>query len=277
VALYLPEAEVVVVDCASTDGTLELARRRAGVTTVALDENVGFGRASNRGLQSVAAPVAALVNPDVELLDDSLLELAAQALQADHGERLLVPRVLNANGTLQDSVHPRPASAADLIRAVVPRAAVPGRAGVALAPWRAQQPRRVGWAVGCALVARTRTLRELGPFDESTFMYGEDLELGLHAAQRGIETWLWPAARVIHHRAHATMPEFGGEAFERLARGRHDAVRRRLGARRAALDDGAQVVTFASRLALKRALGRPAARERAQLAAITGLRRRAAG
>jgi N-acetylglucosaminyl-diphospho-decaprenol L-rhamnosyltransferase len=274
VARYLPETEVIVVDCASGDGTLELARGSAGVTTVALAENVGFGRASNRGLESVAAPVAALVNPDVELLDDSLLQLAAQALAADHGERLLVPRVLNADGTLQDTAHPRPGSAADLIRALVPPAAVPGRAGgVALAPWRAEQPRRVGWAVACALVARTRTLRELGPFDESMFMYGEDLELGLHAAQRGIETWLWPAARVIHHRAHAAVPAFGGEAFDRLARGRHDAVRRRLGARRASLDDAAQAVTFTSRLALKRTLGRPAARERAQLAAVMALRR----
>ena len=274
VARYLPGAEVVVVDCASVDGTRELAGGRAGVTTVALDENVGFGRASNRGLQSVAASVAALVNPDVELLDDSLLELAAQALRTDHGERLLAPRVLNADGSLQDTVHPRPGSAADLIRALLPPAAVPGRAGVALAPWRAEQPRRVGWAVGCALVARTRTLRELGPFDESMFMYGEDLELGLRAAQRGIETWLWPAARVIHHRAHAATPAFGGEAFDRLAAGRHDAVARRLGARRAAVDDGAQAVTFASRLALKRALGRPATRERAQLAAIVALRGR---
>jgi glycosyltransferase involved in cell wall biosynthesis/GT2 family glycosyltransferase len=273
VALHLPGAEVVVVDCASTDGTLKLARGRPGVTTVALAENVGFGRASNRGLEAVAAPVTALVNPDVELLDDSLLELAAQVLAAGQGQRLLAPRVLNADGTVQDTVHPRPASAADLIRALVPPAVVPGRAGVALAPWRARQPRRVGWAVGCALVARTATLRELGPFPESEFMYGEDLELGLLAEQRGIETWLWPTARVIHHRAHATLPAFGGEAFERLARGRHDAVRRRLGARRAAVDDWAQAVTFASRMALKRALGRPAARERAQLAAVRGLRR----
>jgi N-acetylglucosaminyl-diphospho-decaprenol L-rhamnosyltransferase len=274
VAHHLPGAEVVVVDCASDDGTLELARGRAGVTTVALAENVGFGRASNRGLESVAAPVTALVNPDVELVDDSLLELAGQALRTEQGERLLAPRVLNADGTLQDTVHPRPGSAADLVRALVPPAALPGRAGVALAPWRAEQPRRVGWAVACALVARTQTLRELGPFDESIFMYGEDLELGLHAAQRGIETWLWPAARVIHHRAHATTPAFGGEAFERLAAGRHDAVRRRRGARRAAVDDRAQAVTFASRLALKRALGRPAAREQAQLAAVRALRQR---
>jgi N-acetylglucosaminyl-diphospho-decaprenol L-rhamnosyltransferase len=274
VSRHLPGAEVVVVDSASQDGSLQLARGRPGVTVIGLGENVGFGRACNRGVARVAAPVVALLNPDVELIDDSLLDLAAAALRED---RLLAPRVLNGDGSIQDTVHPRPGTVADLVRALVPPSAVPGPAGVTLAPWRAQRPRRVGWAVGCALVARTQTLRRLGPFDESVFLYGEDLELGLHARQHGVETWLWPAARVIHRRAHSTGRAFGGEAFERLAQGRHDAVRRRLGAGRAAADDAAQLLTFASRLALKRALGRAGVRERRQLAAVRSLWRRDRG
>jgi GT2 family glycosyltransferase len=131
----------------------------------------------------------------------------------------------------------------------------------------------VGWAVGCALVARTDTLRTLGPFDDSIFMYGEDLELGLRARRQGIETWLWPSARVVHRRAHSSAAAFGGEPFAVLARARHDVVARRLGRGRAGLDDLAQQLTFASRLALKRMLGRPAVRERRQLAAVQAVRR----
>ena len=52
-------------------------------------------------------------------------------------------------------------------------------------------------------------------------MYGEDLELGLRAARAGVPTWFWPAARVIHHGAHATAAAYGGEPFEVLARARH--------------------------------------------------------
>ena len=163
--------------------------------------------------------------------------------------------------------------AADLVRSLIPPAAVPGPAGVALAPWRSGAARRVGWVVGCAIVARTDTLRGLGPFDESLFLYGEDLELGLHARQQGIETWLWPSARVIHHRAHASTTAFGGEPFTRLAAARRDVVGRRLGRRRAALDDALQALTFASRIALKTTLRRPALRERAQLQALRAARR----
>ena len=69
----------------------------------------------------------------------------------------------------------------------------------ALAPWLATRPRRVGWAVGAALVGQTRTLRGLGPFDETIFMYGEDMDLGLRATRAGVETWFWPSARVLHY------------------------------------------------------------------------------
>ncbi|HEY2439770.1 MAG TPA: glycosyltransferase [Solirubrobacteraceae bacterium] len=272
VTRHLPGARTIVVDCASADRSVAIARARAAVDLVELRDNVGFGRACNRGIESVETPVTALVNPDVELVDASLLTLVAESLRRDRGERLLAPRVLNGDGTLQDTVHPLPGSAADLVRALVPAGAVPGRLGEVLAPWRSLRPRRVGWAVGCALVARTETLRALGPFDESLFMYGEDLELGLHANEVGVATWLWPSARVIHRRAHSTERSFGGEAFARLAGARHEAVRLRRGRHWAAVDDAAQALTFASRGALKRALGLPADRERRQLEAVTALR-----
>ena len=111
-----------------------------------------------------------------------------------------------------------------------------------------------------------------GPFDEAIFLYGEDMELGLRAAAAGVPTWFWPAARVCHHRAHSSAVAFGGEPFQRLAAARHDVVGRRLGPRRAALDDALQALTFASRIGAKTVLRRPAARERAQLHAVRAAR-----
>lgn len=270
---HLPGTRVVVVDCASADDTLAVAERSAAARVIALDRNAGFGAGCNRGLREVGAPIAALLNPDVELVDDSLLALAEEAARAGAPDRLLAPLALNSDGTRQDSVHPEPGTPADLLIAVLSPSAVPGPLATAIAPWRARRPRRVGWAAGCALVARTETLRRLGPFDERLFMYGEDLDLSLRARREGIETWFWPAARVIHHRAHSSSAAFAGEPFERLARARHEVVARRLGAGRAAVDDRAQALTFASRIAVKGALGRPTARERRQLEALRAARR----
>jgi N-acetylglucosaminyl-diphospho-decaprenol L-rhamnosyltransferase len=277
VARHLPGTRVVVVDSASEDQSREVARKaRAGIATelIALESNEGFGAGCNRGVAAVSEPVTALLNPDVELVDDSLLALVEEALRPAAPERLLAPLVLSEDGSRQDTVHSRPGSSPELARALIPPALAAGLLGPALglAPERSRRPRRVGWAVACALVARTDTLVRLGPFDERIFLYGEDLDLGLRARELGIETWFWPRARLIHSRAHATAPAFGGEPFELLARARHDAVARRLGARYARLDDAAQAVTFSSRRVLKRILGREAERERHQLAAIRTVR-----
>jgi GT2 family glycosyltransferase len=131
----------------------------------------------------------------------------------------------------------------------------------------------VGWAVGCAIVARTDTLRRLGPFDERIFMYGEDLDLSLRAAQEGVETWFWPAARVLHRRSHSTHAAFGGEPLERLVTARRAVVERRLGPRQARLDAAGQALMFASRALAKRALGRDATRELALLRSLRARRK----
>ena len=273
-ALHLPGARVIAADSGSSDGG-PAAARAAGATVVDLGENVGFGRASNAALAAVEEPVTVLLNPDVELVDASLAELAAEVAREGAPERILAPLVMHPDGPREDSAHPEPGSAPELVRSLVPGVALPRRLAARIEPWRADAPRRVGWAVGCCLVARTDTLRRLGPFDERTFMYAEDLDLGLRATDAGIETWFWPAGRVLHRRAHASSRVFGGEPFDLLAQRRREVVRRWRGTRRQRTDDGAQALTFATRMALKRALGRRAEREREQLAALRRARRSA--
>lgn len=264
---HLPRARVVVVDSGSSDASAERARAWPGRAEVLeLRENVGFGRANNAGLAEVEEPVTVLLNPDVELLDGSLADLAAQARGGR--ERLLAPLVLLPGGSRQDSVQHEPARAPLFVSALIPAVALPVGLRSRVEPWRAERPRRVGWAVGCCLAARTETLRRLGPFDEHAFLYAEDLDLGLRAADHGIDTWFWPAARVLHKRAHSSAPAFGGEAFELLARRRREVVAERRGPRRARLDDLQQALTFYDRIALKALLRRPAERERSQLAAL---------
>lgn len=265
------ECRVIVVDNASRDVTRAVAERWRGeleLEVLALSENIGFGAACNRGVARANREVTALLNPDVELLDGSLLSLATEALRTNIPARLLAPLVVSGDGRRENSVHASPCSTAALVHAVIPPAALPGRAAAAFAPWRSERARAVGWAAGCALVAPTDMLRALGPFDESIFLYAEDMDLCLRARRQGMETWFRPEARVLHHRAHSSRAAFGGEPFERLAAARHDVVARRLGAHCAHLDDALQGLTFLTRIALKRAARRDVARERAQLRAV---------
>jgi N-acetylglucosaminyl-diphospho-decaprenol L-rhamnosyltransferase len=266
----LPERpQLVVVDSGSRDAGADLARER-GAEVVQLPRNRGFGAASNEGVARASTDTVALLNPDVELLDASLLDLIALVRQRD---ALLVPRLLNADGSAQRSVHPLPGRASALLPALVHPPLLPAPLRLQAEPWRAEAPRTVGWAIAAALVARTATLRALGPFDPDAFLFYEDLDLCLRARAAGVPTELHPEVTLRHAGAHATGPAFGGEPHDLQARRRREVVGERLGRRALALDDAAQGLTFATRIAARKVLRRDAGRERAQLRALLRARR----
>jgi N-acetylglucosaminyl-diphospho-decaprenol L-rhamnosyltransferase len=259
-----PSPEVLVVDTGSSDRGAELARAR-GATVIERRDNPGFGAANNLAIERLRSDVCALLNPDVELLDASLLTLVERARRR---RALLVPRLLNADGSIQRSAHPRPGTFEALLPAVVHPRALPRPLRLRADPWRGEATRTVGWALAACLVARTDVLRGLGPFDERIFLFYEDLDLALRAARAGIPTELHPDARVRHYGSHSTFPSYGGEPHELLARLRREVVGRQLGRRALALDDAAQSLAFATRAGARVLLRRDADRELAQLRAV---------
>jgi GT2 family glycosyltransferase len=254
------DVHVVCVDSGSSDDGPELACDW-GAELVVLDGNPGFGAANNAGVACARTPVTVLLNPDVELLDDGLARLAAPAARRD---ALLAPRLLEPDGRVQRSAHPVPGRPEALIAAAVPPRLLPRPLRERLEPYRADAPRRVGWAIAAALAAPTAVLRRLGPFDPSAFLVYEDMDLGLRAAAAGVPTELHPGIALLHRGAHSTEPHYGGEPFDVLARRRREVIEANLGSRALRRDDAAQALTFALRAAVKRD-GR---RERAQLAAL---------
>jgi len=239
---------VFVVDSGSTDDGAERAREWAA-EVVELPGNPGFGAANNAGLALARHDVTALLNPDTELLDGGLLHLVERARRT---RSLLAPRLLNDDGSVQDSAHPRPGTARAVLPAVVHPRALPRRLREDAQPWRSDERRTVGWAVAAALVARTDELRRLGPFDPEAFLWYEDLDLCLRA--EAVE--LHPDVALRHTGGHST-----GEDFELRARRRRAVVEQRLGRRARRLDDLAQAITFG-----RAALVKP--RARAQLRAL---------
>lgn len=270
-ARWLPEPPpLIVVDSGSRDDSVAVARA-AGAEVVVLDGNPGFGAANNVGVARARHDVTVLLNPDVELVDAAALPgLAALARDRD---ALHVPRLLNADGSVQRGAHPLPGTAGALLPAVVHPRVLPRAVRERVEPWRAAAPRTVGWAIAAAVAARTSTLRALGPFDPDAFLFYEDLDLCLHARAAGVPTVPHPGLALRHHGATSTGPAFGGEPFDLLARRRREVIGARLGHRALALDDAAQALTFATRAVAHR----DGARERAQFAALRRARGRGRG
>jgi len=258
-----PLPRVIVVDSGSTDGGPELAAER-GAELIRLDGNPGFGAGCNAGIERVPEPVTAFVNPDVELLDDGLARLA---VDASRGGTLLAPRLLNADGSVQDSAHPLPGRPETLIPALLPRRLLPPR----FEPWRSDSTREVGWAVGACILGRTDDLRALGPFDPDAFLFYEDMELCLRARRAGIPTLLRPDVAVRHLGGASTSRALSGGDLDLRARRRREVVRRE-GRGRLLIDDLAEALTLSLRGAAKALVG-GGRLERRRLAALLRARR----
>ena len=179
--------DVVVVDNGSTDGTVELVSQRfPDVRVVALDENVGFGRAINRGVEVSSTDAIVLVNNDVlcppeflaELLapfDDEGVDMVAGVLvQHDRPDRVDSAGIeLDTTLRSWDMLWNRPSS--ELASA--------------------RQP--VG-PCGGAAAFRTEAFRAVGGFDEAFFAYWEDVDLALRLHLAGHTCVRAPAARALH-------------------------------------------------------------------------------
>jgi N-acetylglucosaminyl-diphospho-decaprenol L-rhamnosyltransferase len=259
-----PRPRVIVVDSGSSDGGPALAAER-GAEVIVLDGNRGFGAGCNAGIERVTEPVTAFVNPDVELLDDGLLRLARDA---GAGGALLAPRLLNADGSVQDSAHPPPGRIEALLPALLPRRLLPAR----YEPWRSGSPRTVGWAVAACILGRTDELRSLGPFDPEAFLFYEDMELCLQARRAGIATILRPDVAVRHLGGTSTGRALTEQRDLDLRARRRREVMAQEGRLPLALDDLSEALTFALRGAARAILGRGAL-ERRRLRALLRARR----
>jgi GT2 family glycosyltransferase len=259
-----PRPRVIVVDSGSTDRGATLAAA-SGAEVIDLGGNLGFGTGCNAGIDRVREPVTAFVNPDVELLDDGLARLAHAAAA---GGALLAPRLLNADGTVQDSAHPLPGRVAGLLPALFPRRLLPAR----YVPWRSNEAREVGWAVAACILGRTDELRALGPFDPSAFLFYEDMELCLRARRAGIPTVLRPDVSVRHAGGASVGRALAQDLDLELRARRRREVMGREGRVRLALDDLSEALTFAGRGAAKALVGRGHL-ERRRLRALLRARR----
>ena len=263
-----PRPRVVVVDSGSGDDGAEIAREW-GAELVDLGGNRGFGAGNNAGLERVREPVTALVNPDVELLDGGLARLAELALARN---ALFVPRLLNADGSVQDSAHPVPGTVEAFVPAVLPRPLLPPPLRRRYEPWRSGGPREVGWAIAACVAARTDLLRRLGPFDPDAFLFYEDMELCLKARANGAPTILHPEIRLRHLGGTSTERALGAGALDLHARRRREVIATR-GRVALALDDASEAATFGLRAAARRLTGRGGGLELARLRALRRARR----
>jgi GT2 family glycosyltransferase/glycosyltransferase involved in cell wall biosynthesis len=191
--------ETIVVDNGSRDGSRELvAERFPRARLIELDENAGYARANNIGIDAARGRAVLLLNSDCFLAPGALAELVA-ALARHPDAAAVGARLLNADGTLQRSAWPFPRPGRLLLEAFLLHRPL-GKLGLVddLRTWPHDEERAVDFLIGACLLVRREALAEVGGFDEGFWLYGEEADLCRRLARRGWRIVLAPEARAVH-------------------------------------------------------------------------------
>jgi GT2 family glycosyltransferase len=222
--------EVVVVDNASRDGSVEHLRTRwPSVQVITNDENVGFCRANNQAIRATTAPYLLLVNTDARLTEgctDTMLGY----LERDPSAAVVGPRLVYGDGSFQRWTAGRSLSLSSCANYFLglDRLAhrVPALTGIYL-PYDTDQPFRPGWVTSAVMLLRRSALDEVGMLDDSIFVYMDDVDLCQRATDAGWNVWYAADATAVHFMGASTKRETGKvspeatRAFNRWYERRH--------------------------------------------------------
>jgi len=197
-----PGREIIVVDCASSDGSADMVRQEFGsVRLIAATDNLGYARGNNTGLALARGRYFMVLNPDTEMVGDPLGFLAAYL--DEHPEvGAAGPQLCYPDGSLQSSRRRFPTLLtafweSTLLHQWFPDNRFAHRYHVLDRPPTVIQP--VDWLVGAALMIRRTAWERVGPFDEGYFMYFEELDWCRRCRDAGWQIHYVPQAQIIHH------------------------------------------------------------------------------
>lgn len=186
---------IVVVDNLSSDDSAGVARE-GGAVLVERETRGGYAACVNTGVPQTRGDAFVVMNPDV-LMDDAGSIARLERHLDDPRVAVVVPALRLPDGRLQDSVRHVPTPAGLVRRRLWDAESGAIRAGG-----------DVPWAVAAFYVVRRSAWEELGGFDESYFLYFEDVDLCERLRRAGWKIRFDPAVVVRHEFAAASRRAF---------------------------------------------------------------------
>ena len=198
------QAETIVIDNASADGSVEMIRTRfPQVTLIANPENRGFAQAVNQGIRASSGELLVILNPDT-LVQADTFTVMRDWLHNHPRCGMAGCTILNADGSFQLACRrkiPTPLSALAKLTGLsrlFPNSPRWGEYNMTWLP--ADQAAEVEAISGAFMMVRRSVADSVGLLDEQFFMYGEDLDWCLRIRQAGWTIDYVPATRIIHYK-----------------------------------------------------------------------------
>lgn len=190
------EAVVYVADNASTDNSIALLKEQfPEVRLILLEKNWGFAEGYNKALAQVEAEYYLLLNSDIEVTPGWLTPMI-EFMDAHKEVAACQPKLLSI--FQRDSFEYAGACGGYMDRYGYPFCR--GRIFDVVEQDKGQydEPAKIHWATGAALLVRARIYKEVGGLDGRFFAHQEEIEMCWRMRIRGYQIWCLPQSKVYH-------------------------------------------------------------------------------
>ena len=190
------EAVVYVADNASTDNSIALLKEQfPEVRLILLEKNLGFAEGYNKALAQVEAEYYLLLNSDIEVTPGWLTPMI-EFMDAHKEVAACQPKLLSI--FQRDSFEYAGACGGYMDRYGYPFCR--GRIFDVVEQDKGQydEPAKIHWATGAALLVRARIYKEVGGLDGRFFAHQEEIEMCWRMRIRGYQIWCLPQSKVYH-------------------------------------------------------------------------------
>ncbi len=202
------EAEIIVVDNCSTDGSREFLRPAfPAVNFIWNSSNEGFAKANNRAIAVAKGDYILFLNPDT-LVPEDCFEKSIQFFQSQQKAGALGIKMIDGSGRfLKESKRAFPSPLTSLYKLSALSVLfhrLNTFARYDLGHLSADENHEVDVLAGAFMMMPLNILKEIGNFDETFFMYGEDVDLSYRIQKAGYRNFYFAESCIIHFKGEST-------------------------------------------------------------------------
>lgn len=194
--------EIILVDNASTDGSVEMFSKDTNIRFLPQPQNLGFGKANNVGIQAAKGKYVFLLNSDTYLCNNAL-KLFFDFCESNHDKKIgAVGCLLNGKDlkrTHSFADFPRIGQVL-LARFINPLYKLFGNTYNTLDndSLIKDTPFKVDYVTGADIFIRKSLLDKYGAFDPEFFMYFEETEMQHRLTKAGYPSYILPTPEIVH-------------------------------------------------------------------------------
>ena len=202
------QAEIIVVDNYSTDGSkLFFNNRFKDVQFIWLQQNLGFAKANNIGLTAASGSTILFLNPDTILPEDCLEQCLRFFHIKDKAGALGIKMIDGSGSFLKESKRGFPSLFTSFCKLSGLIALFPSSkifANYYLGQLPENENHEVAVLSGAFMMVSKKVLDKLGGFDETFFMYAEDIDLSYRIRKAGYLNYYFAESTIIHFKGEST-------------------------------------------------------------------------